>query len=327
MTFNKSFPNLTAPLIRAIGNTIAPRGKGQGKLCIVNYHRILESRDPLLNADPDIKTFRWQMELLADCFNVLPLYDAVIALRTQRMPPRAVCITFDDGYRSTHDLALPILRELNLPASVFVTTGYLGGGSMWNDTIIETVRNLHSARLDLREVGLGTYSLETAADRQHTIEDLTARSKYLPPDARFNLACKLEALVSDVVEHGPMLTTEMVRALANHGIEIGGHTISHPILTCIEDEKAKQEIVGCKEQLEAITGKAVRLFAYPNGKEGVDFNERHVAMAKEAGYLAAFTTSVGAASRRHDPYRMPRCCPWDSTPSSYAIRLLRWLAS
>ncbi|UUZ51382.1 hypothetical protein LP420_19160 [Massilia sp. B-10] len=81
---------------------------------MVNYHRILEAADPLLESEPDVATFRWQMELLANCFNVIPLYEAVGLIGTGRMPPRAVCITFDDGYRSVHDLALPILQELKL---------------------------------------------------------------------------------------------------------------------------------------------------------------------------------------------------------------------
>src|SRR4051794_25826189 len=128
---------LTSWLIRTMGDIVAPRGKGEGRLCIVNYHRILEAPDPLLESEPDPDTFRWQMELLAKYFNVMPLHEALVALNNDRMPPRAVCITFDDGYRSVHDLALPILKEFNLPATVFVTTGYMTHGAMWNDRIIE----------------------------------------------------------------------------------------------------------------------------------------------------------------------------------------------
>src|SRR6478735_10045288 len=107
--------SLTSRLIRVVGDAIAPGKPGEGRLCIINYHRILEQPDPLLSSEPDIATFRWQMQLLAKCFNVMPLHDAVKAMQTQRMPPRAVAITFDDGYRSIHDLALPILREFSLP--------------------------------------------------------------------------------------------------------------------------------------------------------------------------------------------------------------------
>jgi peptidoglycan/xylan/chitin deacetylase (PgdA/CDA1 family) len=326
MIVNKKSTNMTSRMIRAVGDTIAPRGKGKGRVCIINYHRVLKTSDPLLESEPNINTFRWQMELLADCFNVMPLHDAVLALATQRMPPRAVCITFDDGYRSTHDFALPILREFNLPATVFVTSGYADGSIMWNDRIIEAVQHWPTGQFDLREFGLGIYSLENLSDRKLAIDRLTKALKYLPPKARLDLTQKLEHLVGDGLAHGLMLTQEMLVNLSQQGIEIGGHTISHPILTSLEDESARYEIAVCKEQLEAITGKPVRLFAYPNGKAGLDFDERHVQMAKEAGFTAAFTTAVGAATSKHDLFQLPRSRPWDSTPFRFGLRLLRWLA-
>ena len=321
---------LTAPfgaqLIRTLGDSIAPRGIGKGRLCIINYHRILESADPLLASEPDLITFRREMELLAECFNVLPLHDAIQMMATQRMPPRAVCITFDDGYRSTHDLALPILKQLNLPATVFITTGYVGEGNMWNDRIIEAVRQLPCGRYDLRELGLGMHSIQTLQERRQAIHKLTENSKYLAPKSRLDLSVRLENFAGGVSCRGHMLTREMICNLAAQGIEIGGHTITHPILTSLADDSALEEIAGGKRQLEQITGKPVRLFAYPNGKAGMDFDERHVGMAKEAGFSAAFTTAMGAASNKHDVYQLPRCRPWDSTPFSFGLRLLSWLA-
>ena len=91
--------------------------RGNGRLCILTYHRILDAHDFSL-VKMDVETFRWQMQLLADCFNVLPLHEALQMLLLKQIPPRAVCITFDDGYRSTYDLALPILKEFGLPAPV-----------------------------------------------------------------------------------------------------------------------------------------------------------------------------------------------------------------
>lgn len=317
---------LCAPLIRAAGDAIAPRGKGEGRLCIVNYHRILSQPDPLLDSEPTVDIFRWQMELLASCFNVLPLNDAIEMLRTERMPPRAVAITFDDGYRSTHDLALPILREYALPATVFVTTGHMEKGSMWNDIILEATRRLPDGELELHDIGYGSYPLHTASDRQHTALALTERSKYLPPPERAQLRNKLEALAGGTLEQELMLTRDMVRSLSQQNIEIGGHTVTHPILTRIDDDAARAEIVNNKQQLEAILGKRLRLFAYPNGKQGVDFDARHARMVREAGYTAAFTTAVGPATRHSKPYEIPRSRPWDSHPLMFAGRLLQWLS-
>lgn len=327
MTTHTTSPSSpTSRLIRFIGDKIAPDGKGKGRLCVLNYHRILQAADPFLESEPDIATFHWQMELLSGCFNVLPLPEALDCLANERMPPRAVCITFDDGYRSVHDFALPILKKFALPATVFVTSGYIDGGNMWNDRIIEAVQRLPSGQLDLRDMALGVHSLEALADRTSTAHRLTGMSKYLPPQARNDLTRKLDELTGDEPGPGLMLTRQMVFRLAQEGIEIGAHTVTHPILTSLEDTDARDEITAGKQQLEVITGKPVRLFAYPNGKRGTDFDERHVAMAKEAGFSAAFTTSAGAASARHDRFQLPRSRPWDSTPSRFGFRLLRWLA-
>jgi peptidoglycan/xylan/chitin deacetylase (PgdA/CDA1 family) len=326
MTSHTRTARFAAPLVRALGNSIAPRGKGDGRLCIVTYHRILETKDPLLESEPDVATFAWQMESLARSFNVLPLYDAVMALKEKRMPPRAVCITFDDGYRSTHDLALPILQRLNLPATVFITSGYLDEGSMWNDRIIDAVRRLPGGQLDLRDVDLGVYQLADEQSRTRTVQVIGDHCKYLPPAGRESVISRLESIAGMAPGASLMLNKEMVANLGKAGIEIGGHTVTHPILTKLKDEAAFQEIIENKHMLEQILDKPVRLFAYPNGKVGIDFDERHVQMVKDAGYEAAFTTAIGAATRHSDLFQLPRSRPWDATPLKFELRLLSWLA-
>jgi len=123
-----------------------------------------------------------------------------------------------------------------------------------------------------------------------------------------------------------MLTPEMVVSLDRQGVEIGAHTVTHPILTSLDDASARSEIRSGKAQLEALTGKPVRLFAYPNGKVGLDFDARHVAMVREAGFEAAFTTAVGAITGSQDRFQLPRSRPWDKSPFMFGLRLLRWLA-
>lgn len=312
-------------LVRFIGDRIATGRPGQGRLCILNYHRILEAADPLLASEPDLKTFRWQMQVLADCFNVMRMDQALAAMASGRMPPRAVCITFDDGYRSTHDLALPVLREFGFPATVFVTTGFVDSGSMWNDRILEALRTIKAAGLDLEDAGLGSYPLDTLEQRRQAVVLLTEKAKYCTPAARQALVERLDELAA-TPSREPMLTSEMIRSMAAQGIEIGAHTVTHPILTSLPDEQALQEIEESKRQLEAITGRPVRYFAYPNGKHGKDFDERHIAMARQAGFEAAFSTALGAAGAEHDRYSLPRSRPWDITRPFYVFRVLRWLA-
>lgn len=325
MTTRTSYSPLTGLTLRALGNAIGST-IGRNRVCVINYHRILSFPEPLLASEPDVHAFRWQMELLARCFHVMPLHDALQAVAIGKVPQRAVCITFDDGYRSIHELALPVLREFGLPATAFVTSGYIGQGSMWNDRIIEAIQTLPAGKLDLADFGLGTYQLNNMAERKSALAVLIERSKYLPPAARDSLVDRLDLLAAKATARDPMLTRDMIIDLSRHGIDIGAHTVSHPILTSLDDDSARREITGGKAQLEAIIGKPVRLFAYPNGKAGKDFDERHSAMVREAGFDAAFTTAPGSFGRDHDRFKLPRSRPWDDAPLTFGLRLLRWLA-
>jgi peptidoglycan/xylan/chitin deacetylase (PgdA/CDA1 family) len=313
-------------LLRAAGGVIGRFSPRRG-LAVVNYHRVLARPDPLLDTEPDVAAFHWQMALLAECFNVMPLHEALRALDEGRLPPRTVCITFDDGYRSVHDLALPILHKFRLPATVFVTSGFIGGGAgnMWNDRIIHAVQSLPAGTLDLRDIGLECYALDSIEARKQTAQRLTEAGKYLPPPERDSLVARLDQM-SGIDHDALMLTREMLVTLERHGIEIGAHTISHPILTSLDDDSARHEIAAGKRQLEALVGKPVRLFAYPNGKVGQDFDARHVEMVRQAGFSAAFTTEAGGITAAQDRFQLPRSRPWDRSPFRFGLRILSWIA-
>lgn len=316
--------SLPTRLIRAAGIMFTPF-RHADRLCILNYHRILAQPDPLFDDEPTVETFHWQMQLLARYFNVLSLPDALAKLADGRLPPRAVCITFDDGYRSTHDLALPVLNEFGLPATVFISTAYLHSGAMWNETIAAAVRRLPDGAIDLSHAGIGMRELHSDIDRRNLLKELTDHAKYLPPAERLALTERLAAMVDGNAEN-LMLTPEMIRSMAAQRFEIGAHTVSHPILTSLCDETARHEIEQSKRDLEAITGTPVRYFAYPNGKVGKDFDERHKEMVRTSGFAAAFSTEIGPAVRGRDMFQLPRSRPWDTNPFLFGLRLLRWLA-
>lgn len=325
MTSQKKSLSFALSLLQKLGDGAALLEK-ENRLCIITYHRILEQEDPLLDSEPDAKSFYWQMKLLAEHFHVLPLSEAIRALQENRLPAKAICITFDDGYRSTHDVALPILQEFNLPATVFVTSAYLGEGNMWNDRIIDAIRQIPDGDFNLQEIEMGVQTIGNIADRKKILKKVNDGCKYLTPVKRLEVVDKLEKLTGNADAPGLMLTREMVLHLSRSGVEIGGHTVTHPILTKLTDDAARLEIIENKATLEQIIGKPITLFAYPNGKVGMDFDQRHMRIAKEAGYHAAFTTAIGAASQKTDLYQVPRSRPWDKTPILFQLRLLRWLA-
>jgi peptidoglycan/xylan/chitin deacetylase (PgdA/CDA1 family) len=300
----------------------------RARLAILIYHRVLPVSDPLRPDEPDAQRFDRQMAFLARHFDVLPLCEAAAALAAGRLPKRACCVTFDDGYADNLDVALPILESHRLPATVFVATGYLDGGRMFNDSVIELVNRSAGQGLDLRDLDMGQYAIASVKDRLQAVSALLARLKYLPPSER-------EARVAGMVEIagcGPlptdlMLNTSQLKAMAERGMEIGGHTDTHTILTTLEEPAALAEITRGKARLEEITGRPVRTFAYPNGRPYRDYAARHVAMVKELGFEVAVTTSAGVAGRGTDPHQLPRFTPWDRNMTCWAARLTRnaWL--
>jgi peptidoglycan/xylan/chitin deacetylase (PgdA/CDA1 family) len=123
-----------------------------------------------------------------------------------------------------------------------------------------------------------------------------------------------------------MMTSAQVLALRRAGMGIGAHTLSHPILAGLPDADIAREVAEGREVLERIVQAPVRLFAYPNGKPGVDYDGRAVDAVRRAGYAAALSTAWGAAIHGDDVFQLPRFTPWDRSSMAFALRMLRNLS-
>jgi peptidoglycan/xylan/chitin deacetylase (PgdA/CDA1 family) len=279
-------------------------------------------RDPLLPDEPDATDFSAQMDMIGRNFRVLPLREAVQRLRSGSLPARSVCITFDDGYANNCDVALPILKARSIPATVFVAPGFLSGGRMFNDTVIEAVRRA-PAELDLTREGLGRHVLADDAARVRAIAAILPALKYLPQAERLRRAAAVAERVGARLPDDLMMTDDQVRRLHREGIEIGAHTMNHPILANTDEVTARREIVDSKERLEEMIGARVSSFAYPNGGPTRDYTTRDVHLAREAGFDVAVSTAWGAATPQRDPLQIPRVAPWDRTAMRFAIRMVR----
>lgn len=311
-----------ALMTRVLGRLLAPPGKNN-RFTILTYHRVLSGPDPLRSDEYDAASFAWQMRLLTTHFTVLSLNGAIEALWSGRLPPRAVCVTFDDGYLDNVENALPILLENNIQATFFISTAFLDGGCMWNDTVIEAIRLAPGPVLDLDDYGLDRYSLATREDRARTVRNLLRAIKYLDSGQRMRVVEQIHARAGADMPRGIMMRPEHIRQLSRVGMEVGGHTMRHPILTRIGDADAATEIADGKRALEEILGHPVRYFAYPNGVPHRDYDRRHVQMVKDIGFNAAVTTSSGSVTGSSDLFQLPRFAPWDREPTRFALRLLQ----
>ncbi|MBI3350398.1 MAG: polysaccharide deacetylase family protein [Burkholderiales bacterium] len=306
---------------------LSPAG-GKGRLTVLIFHRVLPQPDPLMPDEMDAERFDALLRWVKSWFQVLPLDEAARRLRDGNLPARAAALSFDDGYADNHDVALPLLQRHGLPCSFFVATGFLDGGRMWNDSVIESVRSTPLATLDLRGLkdangqDLGQHAMGEPSARRAVLGHLIERVKYLEPVPR--LACvqaiaeRAEASLPD----GLMMSSAQVVGLRAAGMQIGAHTVSHPILATLSPAAAADEIARSRAALEALLGERVGLFAYPNGKPGVDYQpDVHPGLVKELGFDAAVSTQWGAAAAGADIFQIPRFTPWDRSRVRFGLRL------
>lgn len=280
-------------------------------LSILIYHRVLARPDPLFPGEVDVRRFTQQLRLLKRFYKVLPLSHAVQGLQDGSLPSRAACISFDDGYADNAQLALPFLQQHGLHATFFIATGYLDGGQMWNDQLIECIRQASGNAIDLRHLGLDRLPIASLAQRSAAIGKLLGQLKYLPFGQRQQLVGAIARLIPVRQDHSSlMLSTAQLRQLQHAGMGIGAHTVGHPILATLSDSAAAQEIVQGRRTLEQLLQAPITLFAYPNGKFGHDYGARDAALVRTLGFEAALSTDPGAARPGDDPYCLPRFTPW-----------------
>lgn len=333
MTYAPAIP-ASAPLVAGGLPALASRALAgavsltplRKRLSILIFHRVLAEPDPIFPSEMDARRFEQRMIYLKNCFSLVSLEDGIRGLRDGSLPPRAACITFDDGYADNAEIALPILQRQGVHATFFIATGFLDGGRMWNDTVIELIRRA-PAVLDLEPLGLGRHELDNFADRRATIGSILDALKYLPIAERSARVDALAAHIGVALPDNLMMRSEQVRQLHDAGMTVGGHTVNHPIVARMDAASARQEMADGKARLETLIGAPVTLFAYPNGKPGQDYLAEHAQIARELGFDAAVSTSWGAASKHSDFFQLPRFTPWDESQFKFSLRMMRNLAN
>lgn len=308
-------------LLKPMLEWMSPAGP-RARLSVLIFHRVLPESDVLIPDEMHARRFDGLCDWLASWFNVLPLDKAVSHMKVGTLPARAASITFDDGYADNYHLALPILKRHGLPATFFIATGFLDGGCMWNDRIIESVRACASKVLDLTDLDLGRHTLDCISDRRAAISTLIKQLKYRPAEQR--------AAIAEEIAHGAlvplprdlMMTSQEVKALHEAGMQIGAHTITHPILAQLPENQARQEIEGSKHFLEALLDERINLFAYPNGKPSDDYTPQTADLVRSLDFDAAVSTRWGASDASADFFHIRRFTPWDSTRLRFGARML-----
>lgn len=279
------------------------------KLSVLMYHQVLPVHDYMRPFEMTAEIFKQHLEYLTANFTLLTLSDALNKLHSNTLPSNAAVMTFDDGYENNASIALPMLNEFSVPASFYIATDFLNGGAMWNDKVLEAVRRWPTGTL---KVAIGEKNLEfhLSDDKSRAFAggELLSAFKYLPLAERANAVDEFTSGAIDGLNY--MMSDAQVKLLHDNGMEIGGHTCSHPILSGLSESKAFQQISENKRYLESVLGQKITSFAYPNGKPGKDYTKQTIELVKRAGYQYAVSTHEGVANNVTDEFQIPRFTPW-----------------
>lgn len=274
--------------------------------CILMYHGFIEGKPEGLENHSrlhlDIEGFRHTAKMLAKHYNVIPLQELVYKMKTgQPVPPNTVALTFDDGYASNYLLALPVLREYDLHATVFASTGFIEGENyQWPDRLEYAIGHCRENVLHLDFPGLPeSLSLDTLKMRQKALLRLDPEIKKVPQNRLLESLAHIEeragvALADDTNPPAiyRAMSWQQVREMENSAyISIGSHTHVHAILGNCPVSFARQDMMRCTELLREKGGVETPMFAYPNGQPG-DFNKETRKMLTELGYGVAVTTEM-----------------------------------
>jgi peptidoglycan/xylan/chitin deacetylase (PgdA/CDA1 family) len=305
---------------------------------VIAFHGVLPEREShFFNATGKFVTperLRAVLKRFCRLYQPTSIEDLVGALLDGRELKNRFVLTFDDGYANVYNEAFPLLRDMGIPFTVFVTTGMVDTDRvMWNDllefAVFSTEKTVLPAGVVERPLSLRSPSLRRDAII-HIKRSLKLRNLEDCLEEVENI-CRVLKVRTDAPELAwvRFLTRDQIREMSQAGVILGGHTVNHPILSREPRQRVREEVGGCKHDLEEIAGRSVITFAYPSGLPG-EFDDTAKEEVQRAGYRAAFTAIPKPACPGDDLFAIGRLlvdCRWThyeiETKASGMLRPLR----
>jgi peptidoglycan/xylan/chitin deacetylase (PgdA/CDA1 family) len=268
-------------------------------ISIVTFHRIAEpaAGDPF---DPDVvdatpAQFRRHVETLARIGTPIGMDQLIAAIDGAALPANPVMITFDDGYRSCRQVALPILRQLGVPATFFIASEFASQRKLYWWEQIAVV--LHEARGRTATLSYPSPLQVDASDpgARRRVTNIVKDTPGLDLERfleglRTQLGVSWNAEIEAALSQKLIMSWDDVRALADAGMDVESHTRGHRVLETLDDDQLRDELAGSRHDLEAQLGRPVRAISYPVGRVPSYRTRRAVA---DAGYQIGLTNVTG----------------------------------
>ncbi len=294
-------------------------------LIILIYHRVAElSNDPeMIAVSP--ANFRAQLEYLKQHHPILRFTDDWSA---QRQP--AVVVSFDDGYADNAQNALPILEDLQVPATFFVSTGCLDSDKQfWWDRLERVLlrEGLFPECFELHDQRYaGSWETATLEQRQNLYAMFSIQMRKIDNARQADWLMQLERWAPPVAEDGQhrvLSLQELQQLTASPWATIGAHTVSHAALSALPAEQQREEIFRSRQELEYLLGSTIDVFSYPFGRK-VDYNRTSVELCREAGFSRVASNFPGQVHRWTDPLQLPRHLVRNWDQATFAAELKKF---
>lgn len=283
------------------------RRRHRRELGILMFHGFTGNEHAQTNLEgKDVTVENWErfMTWLSKRHRILPLSEAVSFIeRGKSLPDYSVCVTMDDGHRSTHELAFPVLEKMALPATIFLATAFVDEKRpIWVDRVTFSLTKAGKSLDELRQIK-SALKHRTQDDIESAVAEVEAQTGFaLPPrtdDPSMPQGCR-------------SLDWDQISQMKSGGlVEFGSHTHMHRILGRCSETVVRDELVRSRRMIEQRLGGNCDLFCYPNGDKG-DFTDATELLVREAGYRASFTTVTGWNAASASPFAMRRLGVYDS---------------
>jgi peptidoglycan/xylan/chitin deacetylase (PgdA/CDA1 family) len=318
---------------------------------VLLYHRVTDLSSDPFNLCVTPRAFAEHLEVLRAIAQPIPLKTLTRSIRSGKVPRKGVVVTFDDGYADNLLTALPLLEKHDIPATFFIASGYIGSGrEFWWDELERVVFHPGAglSKADFPSDGMAT---EAAAHFQEFREDdrrrhfnwkysdadsphprhrlyryLYPRLQSMRPEERDSIIRRIGERVGAEPQVRPeyrvMTGEDLCRMAGGRLVEIGAHTVHHPLLPALDGPTQLGEILGSKDSLECALGRRIETFSYPHG----GFTAETISLTRDVGFEVALGTRAATVSTGDDPFSIPRVIPEGGDGDAFARFLRGWFS-
>ena len=280
-------------------------------IIILAYHRVYPKKDNFFVPYVSPEEFENQIKYLQKYFKIFSLEELVNFLKNSKICneeyKNIAVITFDDGYKDNYIYAYPILKRHRIPATIFLTTDYIGEDRLfWWDEVGYIICNTKKDKINIPNIG--EYSLNNNEEKNNCVVIISEKLKKFPNKLKNEYISILQNKCNVTIPPGlgekMVLSWGEIHEMKDNGVNFGAHTKTHPILTNEILNEAEKEIVDSKKTIEKHLKIEIILFAYPNGS----FNDEIIQLVKNNGFNCAVSTKQSVINKynSNDIYSLPR---------------------